>query len=85
MKTAMEAVQRSGDERVDQPRREWTLRSIFKLVLACGLLSLVYFLASWIPVERDAATGNLVSGFLMFWVLGGVFTVALLALTDRRA
>ena len=67
------------------PRREWTAGSVLRLVLGAALLSLVYFLATWIPVDAEGVTVSMISGFLFFWVLGGLFTVAVLALSDRRS
>lgn len=84
MKIAIDLSQQSGGDQANEPRREWSGRIIVRLVLAALLLSFVYLLASWIPVERSDATGNMISSFLFFWVLGGIFTITVLALSDRQ-
>ena len=49
-------------------------------------MTAVYFLASYLPApaEQAEAGSQLLGGFALFWVLGGLFTITLLALSDRR-
>jgi hypothetical protein len=85
MKTTIDGFGRAGSERETAARREWTASSISKVLLGAALLTLVYLLASSLPAQSEVHIGHLVRGFLFFWVLGGIFTVTLLALSDRRA
>jgi Cu/Ag efflux pump CusA len=84
MKTTIDGFEAVHVSREAPARREWTAGSIVKIVVAITLLTLVYLLASWIPVEKAADAGHLIRGFLLFWVLGGMFTVAVLVLSDLR-
>ena len=85
MKTAVDLYQASEQ---DSPpaRREWTGRSVFRLVLAAVVMSAVYFLASLLPApaEQAEAGSHMLSNFALFWVLGGIVTITMLALSDRR-
>ena len=85
MKTTIDGF---DDAAIDPPtpaRREWTAGSIGKIALGVALLSLVYLVSSWLPVENPANGGELARNFLAFWLCGGIFTVLLLAITDRRS
>ena len=56
-----------------------------RLLVAAALLFTVYLLASLLPVDTAGMDFSVIGGFLVFWVLGGVFTITLLALSDRRS
>ena len=63
---------------------EWSWRTIVKIALATAVLVAVYLVTSWLPTEPEAFSSTVFSGLALFWVMGGVFTITLLALSDKR-
>jgi hypothetical protein len=53
-------------------------------MLAAAVLSLVYYLAGLVPVSETGVGESILPGFALFWLLGGLLTITLLALSDRR-
>ncbi len=85
MKTAVDLFQAASADQPEQQRKEWTGRSVIRLCIAVLVMTVVYFLASSLPAPVEQAEGSFfLSGFALFWVLGGLFTITLLALSDRR-
>jgi hypothetical protein len=86
MKSAINLYNQAGSHEAPQSNhQEWTIRSFLRVVLAVALLTGVYFLASWIPVDQGEAGHSLFTGFIFFWIMGGIFTITLLALSDRNS
>ena len=48
-----------------------------RYVVVAVLLALVYLLSSWSPAETETTSLHLGSGFLLFWIMGGVITLAI--------
>lgn len=85
MKTTIDGFDGPVIERSLSARRDWTAASIGKVVAGIVLLSLVCMLASWIPADSSPETSDMVLRFVVFWVCGGIFTVALLVFSDRTS
>ncbi len=84
MKTALNGYRSAPDQAPSPPHREWTGRSVVRLLLAAAVLSLVYYVAGLVPVTEAESGDSLLPGIVMFWLLGGLLTITLLALSDRR-
>ena len=85
MKPASSLFQQSASQTNSSSRREWSGGTILRLLAALAALSLVYLLTSHIPPAGEEVVAGVVSQVLFFWVLGGVFTMVLLAFSDRKA
>jgi hypothetical protein len=57
---------------------------LVRLALAVAVLSLVYCLSGLVPVSETEAGNSFLPGLALFWFLGGLVTITLLALSDRR-
>ncbi len=86
MKLAVDLFQATSSGEAKDGRSEWTIRTVMRLVMAGVVLTAVCFFASSLPAPVEAVEegGNLFGGFAMFWILGGIFTISLLALSDRH-
>ncbi len=82
----MKAVLHSenGELQSGDKSREWTPARVLRIALAAVLLVGVYLAAGLLPTESGSFNPGAVGSFVMFWVLGGVFTITLLAASDRR-
>ena len=81
----MKAVLQHENNEFESTRsREWTGSRLLRIAIAAMLLVAVYLGAGLLPTEGDSFNPGAVGGFLMFWGLGGVFTISLLAASDRR-
>ena len=63
----------------------WNWRRGGRLVLAATLLVVVYLAVGNLPVGFDGMPVEAITGFVLFWVLGGLFTITLMAFIDRKA
>ncbi len=85
MKTTVDGFDEPVVERPSPTRRNWSVGSAGKVLAGAVVLSLVYFLASWIPADSPADGGLSVLHFAAFWIGGGLFTVLVLAISDLRS
>jgi hypothetical protein len=65
--------------------RDWNSHSRSRVLLAIALLVGVYLLAGRWPVAQEGGSLGLVGGFMVYWSLGSLVTVLLLAISDRGA
>ncbi len=84
MKSVVDMHRTTDHDQSELPHREWTWRSVRRLLLAGAVLSLIFYLAGLVPVESEEAESGLLGSFVLFWFLGGLITITLLALSDRR-
>ncbi len=85
MKAAAGIGAEHDSEQAGSQPKEWSGRNVARIALAAALLVAVYVLASWMPAEDSAVSVHTAGRFLMFWIIGGVLTVGLLALSDSRS
>ncbi len=55
-----------------------------RYLLAVILLAVVYIISSWTPAESETTSLPILSAFLVFWIGGGITTLALLAMAARK-
>ena len=84
MKAALQIPAKPAPAKVP-PRGEASWRKVLRLALAAALLVAVYLLAGALPTASGPDSLDTMGRVLVFWVLGGVFTIFVLILSDRRA
>ena len=78
MKIAAETYSTENSEKAPSHNQVHNHAARNRYVVVAVLLVMVYLLSSWNPAETETTSLHLGSGFLLFWIMGGVITLAIL-------
>lgn len=68
----------------EERSNEWTPSRLLSILLALALLLVVFIAAGELPPDGEGISVSAIGGFLLFWGLGGLITITLLAASDRK-
>jgi len=84
MKSASELLTPEGSEHTSQNSDKHTASARSHYFLVALLLAVAYLLSTWVASAPNVFSTQVWSGFLLFWLGGGLITLFLLTLAAKR-